>query len=45
MGPHPLLVIFHDPPDVMNSSDPVTGNVELHNLWLVSICGLRLYIR
>jgi histone deacetylase 6 len=36
MGPHPLLAIFHDPPSIMNMADPITGNVELHNTWLVS---------
>ena len=40
MEAHPLLVIFHDPPDVMNRADPVTGDTELHNIWLVSITAL-----
>ncbi|KAF2660148.1 hypothetical protein K491DRAFT_589511 [Lophiostoma macrostomum CBS 122681] len=34
MDAHPLLVIFHDPPGVMNRADPITGRVELHNIWL-----------
>lgn len=32
----PLLVIMHDPPEVLASPDPRTGKVELHNTWLVS---------
>ena len=32
----PLLVIFHDPPDVMHVPDPQTNKIELHNTWLVS---------
>lgn len=44
MEAHPLLVIFHDPPSVMNQPDPITGNVELHNIWLVSNYSLVLYI-
>lgn len=32
----PLLVILHDPPEVLASPDPRTGKIELHNSWLVS---------
>ncbi|KAF2640892.1 hypothetical protein P280DRAFT_518234 [Massarina eburnea CBS 473.64] len=34
---HPLLVIFHEPPDVRIEPDPVTGKVELHNSWLTDV--------
>lgn len=44
MEPHPLLVVFHDPPSVVDQPDPVTGHIELHNIWLVSTCSLALYI-
>ncbi|KAF2180195.1 putative histone deacetylase [Zopfia rhizophila CBS 207.26] len=37
MEARPLLVIFHDPPDVMNKSDPTTGKQELHNTWLTDV--------
>ena len=33
----PLLVILHDPPEMMASPDPRTGRTELHNSWLVSL--------
>jgi histone deacetylase 6 len=36
MGRHPLLVIFHDPPNFRDNPNPVTGKRELHNTWLVS---------
>jgi histone deacetylase 6 len=36
MGRHPLLLIFHDPPNFRDNEDPVTGKRELHNTWLVS---------
>lgn len=36
MEKRPLLVIMHDPPEVLSSPDPRTGKVELHNSWLVS---------
>jgi len=32
----PLLVILHEPPEVLASPDPRTGKIELHNTWLVS---------
>ncbi|KAF2878298.1 putative histone deacetylase [Massariosphaeria phaeospora] len=37
MDPHPLLVIFHDPPEMMNNPDPITGKTELHNSWLADV--------
>ncbi|KAK4550775.1 hypothetical protein LTR36_000354 [Oleoguttula mirabilis] len=33
----PLLVIMHDPPEVLASPDPRTGKIELHNTWLTDI--------
>ena len=33
---YPLLVIFHDPPNLISSPDVVSGKTELHNMWLVS---------
>lgn len=45
MDAHPLLVLFHDPPAVMNMADSVTGKTELHNTWLVSPYSLVLHIR
>ena len=36
----PLLVILHDPPEVLASPDPRTGKLELHNTWLVCLAGL-----
>jgi histone deacetylase 6 len=35
MDERPLLVIMHDPPEVLASPDPRTGKLELHNTWLV----------
>lgn len=35
MDERPLLVLLHDPPEVLASPDPRTGKVELHNTWLV----------
>jgi len=34
MDRHPLLVIFHDPPNFHYSPDPVSGKKDLHNTWL-----------
>ncbi|TKA64612.1 hypothetical protein B0A55_10054 [Friedmanniomyces simplex] len=34
MEPRPLLVILHDPPEVLATPDPRTGKLELHNTWL-----------
>ena len=46
MERHPLLVIFHDPPEVSSIPDPATGKCELHNTWLVSAEYSRaLYVR
>jgi hypothetical protein len=42
MDQHPLLVIFHDPPNIRVEPDPITGKVELHNSWLVSFPGTVL---
>lgn len=36
MEERPLLVIMHDPPELLASPDPRTGRLELHNSWLVS---------
>lgn len=33
-----LLVIFHDPPDVIGVPDPTTGKLDLFNTWLVRPC-------
>jgi histone deacetylase 6 len=35
MDERPLLVLLHDPPEVLASPDPRTGKIELHNTWLV----------
>lgn len=32
----PLLIAFHDPPELTGSTDPRTQRLELHNTWLVS---------
>jgi len=37
MKARPLLVVLHDPPEVLASPDPRTGKIELHNTWLVSL--------
>ncbi|KAF7585373.1 Histone deacetylase hda1 [Aspergillus hancockii] len=31
---NPLLVIFHDPPEIKGLPDPVTNKLEAHNCWL-----------
>jgi histone deacetylase 6 len=36
MNRHPLVVIFHDPPAIRVEPDPVTGETQLHDIWLVS---------
>lgn len=36
MEARPLLVILHDPPELLASPDPRTGKIDLHNTWLVS---------
>lgn len=33
----PLLLIFHDPPELLGVPDPRTQKLELHNTWLVSV--------
>ncbi|KAF2772243.1 Arginase/deacetylase [Teratosphaeria nubilosa] len=33
----PLLVILHDPPEMLASPDPRTGRIELHNTWVTDI--------
>ncbi|KXL49010.1 hypothetical protein M433DRAFT_62748 [Acidomyces richmondensis BFW] len=33
----PLLVILHDPPEMLASPDPRTGKLELHNTWLTDV--------
>ncbi|KAF7846549.1 hypothetical protein BT93_L4171 [Corymbia citriodora subsp. variegata] len=33
----PLLVIFHDPPEVIGVPDPRTHKLELHNTWLTDM--------
>ena len=38
----PLLVIFHDPPEVIGVPDPVTNRLDLHNTWLAD--AMRPYI-
>ncbi|KAK0817700.1 Histone deacetylase hda1 [Friedmanniomyces endolithicus] len=34
MAACPLLIILHDPPQILASPDPRTGKLELHNTWL-----------
>ncbi|KAJ5182425.1 Histone deacetylase clr3 [Penicillium capsulatum] len=33
----PLVVIFHDPPDLMGQPDPVTNRLDAHNCWLADV--------
>jgi histone deacetylase 6 len=42
MDARPLLVVLHDPPEVLASPDPRTGKIELHNTWLVR-CLITVY--
>lgn len=37
MQAHPLLVIFHDPPEMMGINEPLSGKMELHNTWLTDV--------
>ncbi|KAK3633708.1 Histone deacetylase hda1 [Elasticomyces elasticus] len=37
MEARPLLIILHDPPELLATPDPRTGKVELHNTWLTDI--------
>ena len=32
----PLIVFFHDPPEIIGEPDPITSRVVLHETWLVS---------
>ncbi|PGH36252.1 histone deacetylase 6/10 [[Emmonsia] crescens] len=34
---NPLLVIFHDPPELMGIPHPVTNTLEPHNCWLADV--------
>ncbi|MCJ1426843.1 Histone deacetylase hda1 [Sticta canariensis] len=38
----PLIVLFHDPPEVMGTPDPATKRFELQNTWLAD--GLKHYV-
>lgn len=40
--PIPLIVLFHDPPELMGTPDPVTKKIELENTWLAD--GLKHYV-
>ncbi|PKY08662.1 histone deacetylase [Aspergillus campestris IBT 28561] len=33
----PLLVIFHDPPEIMGLPHPVTNKLEAHNCWMADV--------
>ncbi|KAL4747341.1 hypothetical protein BDW72DRAFT_182965 [Aspergillus terricola var. indicus] len=33
----PLIVIFHDPPEIMGLPHPMTNNLEAHNCWLADV--------
>ncbi|KAL4995413.1 hypothetical protein BDV10DRAFT_174661 [Aspergillus recurvatus] len=33
----PLIVIFHDPPEIMGLPQPMTNNLEAHNCWLADV--------
>ncbi|CAK42801.1 uncharacterized protein An16g01840 [Aspergillus niger] len=33
----PLVVIFHDPPEIMGLPHPVTNKLEAHNCWLADV--------
>ncbi|KAI7422291.1 hypothetical protein KC368_g19366, partial [Hortaea werneckii] len=37
MERRPLLVLLHDPPEMLASPDPRTGRIDLHNTWLTDI--------
>ncbi|KAJ6110855.1 histone deacetylase [Penicillium sp. IBT 16267x] len=30
----PMLIIFHDPPEILGVTHPLTGKLEAHNCWL-----------
>lgn len=38
----PLLVIFHDPPELKGFPNPRTNKIELHNTWLVSAIATQI---
>ncbi|KAJ5318145.1 hypothetical protein PENANT_c043G02693 [Penicillium antarcticum] len=38
----PLVVIFHDPPEIMGETHPVTNKLETHNVWMAD--SLKDYI-
>ncbi|KAL4892077.1 histone deacetylase Hda1 [Aspergillus ambiguus] len=33
----PLLVVFHDPPEIMGLPHPVTNKLEAHNCWMADV--------
>ena len=39
----PLIVFFHDPPELMEVPNPTTRKLELHNAWLVSSPVMKSY--
>jgi histone deacetylase 6 len=39
----PLMVIFHDPPEISGIPHPTTNKLELHNTWLAD--GMKDYIQ
>ncbi|CAG7915585.1 unnamed protein product [Penicillium olsonii] len=39
----PLVVIFHDPPEIMGQAHPVTNKMEAHNVWMAD--SLKGYIK
>ncbi|KAL2041750.1 hypothetical protein N7G274_005534 [Stereocaulon virgatum] len=38
----PLIVMFHDPPEIMGTPNPISKEMELHNTWLAD--GLKHYV-
>lgn len=44
MEARPLLIILHDPPEMIASPDPRTGKIELHNTWVVSNSNVSLLL-
>ncbi|CAI7670803.1 unnamed protein product [Penicillium bialowiezense] len=41
--PVPLVVIFHDPPELMGQAHPVSNSMEAHNVWLAD--SLKDYVK
>ncbi|KAJ5795323.1 Histone deacetylase class II [Penicillium paradoxum] len=39
----PLIVIFHDPPEIVGQAHPVTNKLEAHNVWLAD--SLKEYVK